>query len=184
MDTPHDLYHHPVNLFVAAFIGSPSMNLVEAKVEGREIVFGSNRMPLAEGVDLRDREGQTIVLGIRPSDFEDADLARETGNPVMDVTIEVTEELGSEVYVVFGVDAPAVVSEDVKAAADEDDEGPALLIHDDAGRRSTFTARVDAATRARPGQPLRLAVDNERFYFFDPATGRSLLAGTPVGATT
>jgi multiple sugar transport system ATP-binding protein len=180
VDTPHNLFHNPVNLFVAAFIGSPSMNLVEARIEGREVVFGSYRFPLPDNVDLRDREGQSIVLGIRPSDFEDAELARETGNPVMEVTIEVTEELGSEVYVVFSVDAPAVVSEDVKAAADEDDDGPALLIHDDATSRSSFTARVDAATRARPGQTLRLAVDNERFYFFDPATGRSLLAGAPV----
>jgi multiple sugar transport system ATP-binding protein len=93
----------------------------------------------------------------------------------MDVTVDVTEELGSEVYVIFTVDAPPVLTEDVKAAADESEDGPTLLLHDEgAEKRTSFTARVDAATQARQGGPLKLSVDTGQFHFFDVQTGAAI----------
>src|SRR4051812_36932910 len=88
VDRPQQLYEHPQSLFIAAFIGSPAMNLVEATVEGNEVAFGQYRVPLATS-----REPGRVVLGIRPESFEDAAFA--PGLPTLDVSVEVVEELGS-----------------------------------------------------------------------------------------
>jgi multiple sugar transport system ATP-binding protein len=163
VDEPQRLYQAPRDLFVAAFIGSPTMNLVGATVDGEEIVFGQLRVPLRRS----DRPSQArVVLGLRPESFEDQDFA--SGDlPVLDVQVEVVEEVGSDTFVFFQVDAPRVSAEAMGA---EDDD---RLI---AEERAVFAARVDPRTRARAGQPLRLAVDPQRFHFFDPQTGASLLA--------
>jgi multiple sugar transport system ATP-binding protein len=158
VDTPQTLYASPTNLFVAAFIGSPAMNLVEADVADGTVSFGGYRIPLSRS----DVEGRLIV-GIRPETFEDAALS-DPSLPQIDVEVAVVEDLGAEAHVIFGVDSPPVDVSEVREAAGDDE---ALLPSD----RASFTARVDAQTSARVGQPLRLTVDPARLHFFDPATG-------------
>ena len=160
VDKPQALYANPRNLFVAAFIGSPAMNLVDATVSGGSVTFGQFAVPLAGPVP----EGRT-VLGIRPEAFEDAAFA--PGLPTLRVKVEVVEELGSDAHVFFHVDAPPMTAEILEAAGDD------LLPAD----RALFTARVDARTAARVGGELELAVDPARFHFFDPATGERSGAG-------
>ena len=166
---PQVLYREPENLFVAAFIGSPSMNLVEATVEGDAVEFAGFRMPLAP--DRRPARDGRVILGIRPGDFEDAAHA-EAGLPEINVEVAVLEELGAETHVIFWVDAAPVVVDD-RSAADEEDERAQLLADD---QRSLFTATVDARTSARPGGSLRIVIDPRAFHFFDPDTGQSLRA--------
>jgi len=174
VDTPQALFHHPVNLFVAGFIGSPMMNLVEAAVTGDKLEFGGHRLPLPAGPELDAYNGRKLILGIRPSDFEDAEVWRDERLPVVEVTAEVVEDLGSEAHVLFNVDAPPVqvegVVEDAGAGA------PIPLVA--AEGTSVFTAAVDARTAARPGRGLRLSVDPARFHFFDRDTGQAVPAGT------
>jgi multiple sugar transport system ATP-binding protein len=158
VDRPQQLYAEPRNLFIAAFIGSPAMNLVEASVEDDVLRFGQYRVPVASPPPL-----ERVVLGIRPESFEDAAFA--PGLPTIPVKVEVLEELGSDAHVFFQVDAPPMTAEVLEASADE-----GLLPAD----RALFTARVDARTRARVGGTLALAVDPARLHFFDPATGDRL----------
>jgi multiple sugar transport system ATP-binding protein len=164
VDTPQELYRRPANLFVAAFIGSPAMNLVEAEVAGGELRFGGYAIPLPV-TGGAPAEGQ-VVAGVRPEAFEDSAFA-DPSLPRLDVQVEVVEELGPDTHVIFSVAAPRVeVSEVREAAGDED-----VLV---AGDGSLFTARVDPGTAARPGTPLRLAVDPSRFHYFEPETGLRL----------
>ncbi len=163
VDTPQALYRDPVNLFVAAFIGSPAMNLVEAKLDGDAVEFGGHRIPLQPG--QRPEARGTVVLGIRPESFEDAAFADGT-LPQLDAVIAVVEDLGSDAHVIFPVDAPRIEAEELRPAQDDE----ALI----AGDGSVFTARVDARTSARAGEPLRISVDPAGFFWFDPETGASL----------
>jgi multiple sugar transport system ATP-binding protein len=168
---PQELYERPANLFVAAFIGSPSMNLVDATVADGHVEFAGFRLPLAP--DRRpSREGR-VILGIRPGDMEDAAHA-ESGLPEVEVEVSVVEELGSEAHVIFPVDAPRVEAEDVKAAADTEDEAALFA---DTG--SMFTASVDARTSAQVGGMLRLCIDPRGFHFFDPDSGLTLRQPEP-----
>ena len=161
MDTPQALYAAPVNLFVAAFIGSPAMNLVEAEVSDGTVAFGGYRIAVP-GAPAASR----TIVGIRPESFEDAAFA-DPSLPQVEVEVQVVEDLGADAHVIFQVDAPPVdVSEVREAAGDEE----ALILAD----RALFTARVHPETTARVGKPLRLAVDPARFHFFDPATGLRL----------
>jgi multiple sugar transport system ATP-binding protein len=166
VDTPQALFRRPVNLFVAAFMGSPSMNLVHADVADGNIRFGEYTLPLAE--EHRGKVRGRVILGIRPSDFEDAALARDTALPELHATVDVVEELGTEAHLIFGVAASPVVSDHLSAATDDDADAQLLA---DEGTRSSFTARVDAATRARPKDRIKLKVDNGAFHFFDVDTG-------------
>jgi multiple sugar transport system ATP-binding protein len=167
VDVPQTLYERPRDLFVAGFIGSPAMNLVDATVDGAEVVFGQLRIPL----DRSRRPGPTgrVVVGIRPEAFEDAAFAPST-LPTVDVEVVVLEELGSDAHVFFRVDATRIAT---GAPEDEEDEG-AELVGDDRG--SLLNARVDPRTSARVGGKLRLAVDPARFHFFDAESGLSLLS--------
>jgi len=171
VDVPQRLYEAPKDLFVAAFIGSPSMNLVEATVDGDEIAFGQFRVPLDPG--RRPVIGiDHVILGVRPEAFNDAVHAKQH-LPRVDVTVDVLEELGSDAYVFFRVAAPRVTVESRDAPDDE-----AGLF---AEENSFFAARVDPATTGRVGAPLRLAVDPASFHFFDGRTGESLLgSGLPA----
>ena len=177
---PTELFNRPANLFVAAFIGSPSMNLVEARVSSGTISFGPYSLPLPSDTDLSGHTGGTVALGIRPSDFEDAEVWK-SDLPTIEARVEVAEELGSEVHVLFTVDAPPIITEDTRAAATAE-EGEDILPLAAAEGRTPFTARVDARTAARPGSLVRLSVDPRRFYFFDRGTG--LAIGTPRTVST
>jgi multiple sugar transport system ATP-binding protein len=171
VDTPQTLYRHPANLFVAAFIGSPPMNLVEATVRGDRVSFADFDIPIEPGA-LAAYDGRTVILGIRPSDIEDSELAREGDLPTIDVTVDVTEELGSEVNVIFRVDAPPVATEELRAAADE--QGEEILLMAEEHPVCVFCARVDARTTSAPGGTIRLTLDPSRFHYFDPETGLSI----------
>ena len=166
VDRPQRLYEQPRDLFVAAFIGSPAMNLVEATVDGDEVAFGQIRVPVDPERRPPFPSDGRVVLGIRPEAFEDAELA-PPGQPTFEAQVEVAEELGSDVHLLFPVDAPSVTAE-LLEAAEADQAG--LLVSDAA----LFTARVDARTHARAGATVRLAVDPGRFHFFDPDSGASL----------
>jgi multiple sugar transport system ATP-binding protein len=164
VDTPQELYARPANLYVAAFIGSPAMNLVEAEVVDGRLVFGGFAIPLAT---LHAPRAGRVIAGIRPEAFEDAAFA-DPALPHLDVNVEVVEELGADTHVLFSVAAPRVDVSEVRAAAgDEDAELGAV-------EGSLFTARVDPGTSAKPGSPLRLAVDPSRFHYFDAETGLRL----------
>ena len=172
VDRPQVLYRQPINLFVAAFIGSPSMNLVEGQVASGVAEFAGWRIPL-DDKRRPAREGRAII-GIRPEDFEDAAFA-ESGHVEVEVEVSVVEELGAEAHVIFPVEAAPVEAEDLRAAHDEY-EADAKLLADDP--RAHFTARVDPRTSARQGATLRLAVNSAAFHFFDAETGVSLAAST------
>jgi multiple sugar transport system ATP-binding protein len=166
VDTPQQLYLRPVNLFVAAFIGSPSMNLVEATVGNDAVEFAGVSLPLDPGRRPGNGAGR-VILGIRPESFEDAALA-DASLPQIEVGVTVLEELGSDAHVIFTLDAPRVEAEELRAA--QDDEEAALIVDD----RAVWNARVDAKTTAHTGGAIRLAIDTSRLYFFDPNTGESL----------
>ncbi|MET1011989.1 MAG: sn-glycerol-3-phosphate ABC transporter ATP-binding protein UgpC, partial [Actinomycetota bacterium] len=188
VDAPQFLYDHPANLFVAGFIGSPAMNMVEADLVredgGLYTVFGSTRLRVADEVvserpGIRAYEGHRVIAGIRPENMEDASIM-----PVipedrrMKVDIVLREALGSEVLVHFSVDAPPVLTEDTRELVGEQ-SGPmaqASVIVQELEKAaetgtSTFVARLDPRTRAAERQPLELAVDTGRLHFFDPQTG-------------
>jgi multiple sugar transport system ATP-binding protein len=173
VDTPQNLYNHPANLFVAAFIGSPPMNLVEARVGEGVVSFAGFELPLPAEVAFPDYVGRTVILGIRPSDLEDTDVWSADELPTIEVTADVTEELGSEVNVLFQVDAPPIETEETIAAADAAPEESAIPFMAKSGS-TMFCARVDARTHARPGSRIRLSVDPRRFHFFDPDTGLAI----------
>ncbi|MEA2556086.1 MAG: multiple sugar transport system ATP-binding protein [Actinomycetota bacterium] len=176
VDTPQNLYNNPENLFVAAFMGSPPMNLVEAKVTGNSVSFGQMTLPAGAGAPLGGYDGRTVILGIRPSDMEDRAVWRSEDLPTIDVVAEVTEELGSEVNIIFPVDAPPVETEDtIAAASDEGDHDNIPLIADEKDRLR-FCARVDARTACKPGDRVTLSLNPERFHYFDPASGQAIVA--------
>jgi multiple sugar transport system ATP-binding protein len=165
VDVPQRLYHSPNDLFVAAFIGSPSMNLVEATIDGDTVVFGQYRIPLA--AERRPPAGVTnVVLGIRPEAFDNAVFAAKH-LPRIEVTIDVLEELGSDSHVFFRVAAPRVTIESRNSSDDE-----TIL----AESESRFTARVNPATKGSVGGALELVVDPAGFHFFDVETGESLVS--------
>jgi multiple sugar transport system ATP-binding protein len=167
---PQALYRDAANLFVASFVGSPSMNLVRAELEDEAIRFAGYRVPL----DPRRRPpsgspGQ-VILGIRPDDFEDARFA-PPGFPTIDVRIAIVEDLGPEALAFFALDAERVESEAFGVTSESSDQ-EALMAGD---RRALFAATLDADTSARPGAICRLTVNPARFHFFNPYNGESLL---------
>jgi multiple sugar transport system ATP-binding protein len=175
VDVPQRLYEEPANLFVAAFIGSPAMNLFEGSIDDGAVTAGSLRIPLDRGRRPSSANGR-VVVGVRPEAFEDAAYApREL--PQIEVKVDVLEELGSDAYAFFEVDAPPVV---VEEALEQDEEERTLFAR---GDRALFSARLDPRTAARVGESIRLAVDPARFYFFDAATGESLVEDARVAAT-
>ena len=162
-DTTQRLYDSSENVFVAAFIGTPAMNLVEATIDGDDVVFGGFRLRL----DERRRPGGApakVILGIRPEAFEESAVP---GAPTLEVTPAVVEELGSEAHIFFPVDAPPVTAEILERS--ESEEGTILP-----ESKALFAARLGPETRARVGIPLELAVNPARLHFFDTETGARL----------
>jgi len=174
VDTPQALFDNPVNLFVAGFIGSPAMNFATAELVqdgGSSVAFAGYKLLLPTQVfdarpGLRSYLGKEVILGIRPSDFEDAGIADPAWARIT-VTADVTEELGSEIHVIFALNAPPVRHASIADAAtgDDEDEDAATVL---AGGKSVWTARVAARSRVRPGQAIDLAVDTASMQFFDP----------------
>ncbi len=174
VDAPQVLYEQPRDLFVAGFIGSPAMNLVDATIDGDEVSFGEFRVGLHPV--RRPSVSGRVVLGIRPETFEDASFA-PVELPGIDVEVVVQEDLGSDAHVFFRIDAERVATEVTEG---EEAGAPDLVT----ARGALLNARVDPRTSARVGGSLRLAVDPARFHFFDPGTGASLLARSGVRSVT
>jgi multiple sugar transport system ATP-binding protein len=179
--SPQELYERPVNLFVAEFIGSPAMNLVQAELgraNGRvEARFGSTRLEVPPAVHdarpgLAAYEGRQVVLGIRPEDLDDASLARFGTRGVIGITVDIREDMGAEVFAHFRVDAEPVATEEVLEAMEEEDVPGAVRERMRGG--VPFIARLERGTRAREGDRLDVAVDTQRLHFFDPETGTGI----------
>jgi multiple sugar transport system ATP-binding protein len=184
---PQQLYDRPVNLFVGGFIGSPAMNMVEATLareDGRYAVnAGSQSIALDEETlgqrpALKDYGDRPVILGIRPEDLEDAQLASDTpAEHRIHGTVELTEALGSEIMVHFSVDAPPALTEDVKElAADVGDDRP---VEDAATSGTTLVGRFGARSRVRVGDAIEIAVDTRALHFFDPESGLGIYDNGP-----
>ncbi len=177
-DTPQALFNAPVNLFVAGFMGSPAMNFADARLvrdDGPAVVFAGYRLPVSETLlaarpAIADYFGREVIVGIRPSDFEDGDLA-EAAWPRIAAKADVTEALGSEVHVLFRIDAPPVRHAALGDAAVGDGEEDALPL---AAGKSLWTARVAARSRIAPGSTVELALDPANLQFFDADSGLSI----------
>ena len=165
VDRPQVLYDRPANLFVAGFIGSPAMNLVEATVGDGAVTFGPHTLPVADRPELKPYAGKRVALGIRPEDFDGSGAS-------IDVVVDIKEDMGSEVFLHFAVDAPGVRTEEVRAVVGEE----ALEAADEQTHHhgSPFIARVDRGTTAREGDRVTLTVDTRRLHFFDLATGAGI----------
>jgi multiple sugar transport system ATP-binding protein len=182
VDTPQNLFDNPQNLFVATFIGSPAMNLATAKLTrgdgGPALTFADYRVPIPQQV-LQQRPGldryveREVIVGIRPSDFEDAAFVQQD-RPRIKADVTVSEELGSEVNVIFTVHVPAVHHDVMVAkfdkAAKDDIEAEELV----GAGESLWTARVNPKTQARPGRTIDLAVDTSSLHYFDPDNGQAI----------
>ena len=188
LDDPHRLYDQPVNLFVAEFIGSPAMNLVGADIVreagGLHARFGSHSLRLDDDVlserpALAHHEGRRVILGIRPEDMEDAALASDTpAEHRLVATVDIREDMGSELIVHFGVDAPPLRGEDVRAAVGEE------TIEATEERGNVFVARLDRASRVGEGERLELAVTTRRLHFFDVDSGTGIYDGAGGGGAS
>ncbi|MUL44165.1 sn-glycerol-3-phosphate ABC transporter ATP-binding protein UgpC [Streptomonospora sp. PA3] len=184
VDTPKNLFDNPANLFVAGFIGSPAMNFVNAELQkdgsGAVLKFAEHTLAVPGSIvdarpGLRDYMGKQLILGIRPSDYEDAAISGN-GGATMDVVADVTEELGTEINVIFSVNAPPVRHEEAAAlaadaAGDEAGEEAALPL---SGDKSQFTARVSPRSSVRPGGGISLAVDVSQLHYFDKDSGLAI----------
>jgi multiple sugar transport system ATP-binding protein len=178
VDTPQVLYDQPVNEFVAGFIGSPAINLVEAQLEQANgnlaVSFGEHRLTVDERAtrnrsELKNYVGKEVILGIRPEDFEDASIESDVPNDRrMTVTVDLTEPLGADVLAYFGTQATGIVSS--AAAADVGEDADVRLGGDEGDTGTRMCARVSPRTRIAIGAPAELTVDTSRLYFFDPET--------------
>jgi multiple sugar transport system ATP-binding protein len=172
-DTPQALFHHPVNLFVAAFIGSPSMNLVEAAVGNGRVTFAGMSLPLPQHSPLLGAD-RRVILGVRPTDIRHTADA-QPDQPRLTVRPDVVEELGGVSNVLFPVDAARVATDATRAALDAatDDEG--TLLADDL--RARFCASIDGRRQVAVGDEIELAVDHRHLHFFDRDTGAAIVDG-------
>jgi multiple sugar transport system ATP-binding protein len=176
---PQELYDQPVNLFVAGFIGSPPMNLLEATVvdlgDGIGARLGEQTLRLDEASvaarpGLRSLIGQKVAFGIRPEDLKDAAIATEhPRDRRLRAHVRLTEALGSALVVHFTVDAPPVLTEDVREAQHLDDDLQAL----ETG--TMCVASFEPRSTVRPGDTVELAVDTRRVHLFHLESGDAAL---------
>ena len=175
--TPTDLYEHPVNLFVAGFIGSPAMNFLPGQLDGDRLrtPIGDLRIPreMRRRLEAGDGGGRRgVIVGIRPEHFEDASLVTlPARGHIFKTKIDVLEALGSDSYAHFTVDSPRVSSSELEELADETD--PAGVAPSADGVQ--VVARLAAASGIKQGQEAQLWVDTSQLQLFDHETGRSLV---------
>jgi multiple sugar transport system ATP-binding protein len=174
VDTPQMLYDDPVNEFVAGFIGSPAINLVEARLErdgdGFKVTFGDHtltvdRTILGRRPSLADYAGRSVMLGIRPEDFEDAAFEPDAA-PGSRLTLEctLTEPLGAEILAYFATSAVGVVS---SAASEHPGDADVSFGSGDDETGARIVARLNPRSQVKIGDMVELAVDTSRLYFFD-----------------
>jgi multiple sugar transport system ATP-binding protein len=183
---PQTLYDRPVNLFVGGFIGSPAMNMIEATLEQRNggyaAKLGDQSIDIGDALSARPAlkafEGRQVVLGIRPEDLEDAGLGA-AGAQTIRGTTQLTEALGSEIMVHFGINARHAMTDDVRELKEDVGEDRDVGALDSEGT-ATLVGRFGARSRVRPGEPVEVAVDTRSLHFFDPDTGLGIYDGSPT----
>jgi multiple sugar transport system ATP-binding protein len=185
VDTPATLYEDPVNLFVAGFIGSPSMNFVPARLDGDTIKlpFGETRIPDAlrrklEAAPGGHRGSMDVIAGIRPEHFEDAAVESGPDHVRFGATLDVVESMGSELFAYFEVQGEVRASDLAELAQDSGLED--LPSHGDGQQ---VVARLDSASKARAGGEIELSLDPSGIKLFDPDGGRSLTVAQQEHAT-
>jgi len=179
VDTPRNLYDNPDNLFVAGFIGSPSMNFVYGKVEGAGddlyISFAGDRVKIDPTVvgnrkSLADYAGKEVVIGIRPEAFElVAAVPNADPNQTINITVGLVEQLGSEAFIHFLKPSPPVITPDIRELLADQGTDPATL-----GNETKFTARVDPDFAPRNGEEAKLVIETGKLHFFDKETGEAI----------
>ncbi len=172
---PSELYADPVNMFVAGFIGSPAMNMVNATIEsdatGLYAKFGQERLLIDQAArdrhpGLADRIGEELVMGIRPGNFEASSVTGPAPDHTITATITVAEILGYETFVHFELETPPVITTDIEELLADTGADTSSL-----GNTTKFTARVGADVPVSLGEEMTLTVDTTKMHFFDPHTG-------------
>jgi multiple sugar transport system ATP-binding protein len=179
VDTPANLYEDPHNLFVAGFIGSPSMNFLPGRLEGDVVKLPFGDAPLPEKLRSRlQREGgqgaRDVIIGVRPEHFEDAAVEQEEHADRLKfrTKVDVVESMGSEMYVYFDVESTGVESAELtELAADSGMED--LPSH---GEGQQVVARLSAESKAAPGGEVELSIDTTQIKLFAADNGRSMTA--------
>jgi multiple sugar transport system ATP-binding protein len=169
---PQELYERPANVFVAGFIGSPAMNMLDARVEGRNahlvVLVGKAAIELdARHAFLAPWAGRDVVLGIRPEDLEDTTLAPDD-RPRIRGTVELREALGSEMLVHFRTSARQAMTDEMRELAEDIGEDRPVA------ERATLVGRFSPRTRVAEGGEVEIAVDPEALHFFDPQSGLAI----------
>jgi multiple sugar transport system ATP-binding protein len=183
---PQTLYDRPVNLFVGGFIGSPAMNMIEATLERRNggyaAKLGDQSIDIGDALSARPAlkafEGREVVLGIRPEDLEDAELGTGGAQKIRGTT-QLTEALGSEIMVHFGINARHAMTDDVRELKEDVGEDREVGALDSEGT-ATLVGRFGARSRVRPGEAVEVAVDTRSLHFFDPDTGLGIYDASPT----
>ena len=173
IDTPREIYSNPKNIFVAGFIGSPSMNFVYANVKGKkgsiELSFGDDKIAYnGPNLDkLREFENTEIVMGIRPEAFEDSNYANKAEfSESMKVTVSLLEQLGSDSYIHFYKDIKPVQTDAIEEILADEGEDLSVL-----GDNTKFIARINPNSSVIEGENIELKVDPSKLHFFEPENG-------------
>jgi multiple sugar transport system ATP-binding protein len=167
VDAPQELYQHPINLFVAGFMGSPSMNFFSATVENDRVRFALGEFALPD--QLRGTANGEVILGIRPEEFEDAALVGDKPGHVFEAPVSLVESLGSEVYAHIEYEEGGAEAEELAELAA--DSGSADL---PSSEQNQAVARLEPATDVKAGASARLWIDTSKVHLFDPSNGKSL----------
>jgi len=175
IDTPREIYLYPKNIFVAGFIGSPSMNFVYATVKtsskGVFLTFGDDKILSKDAPEaLKDYEGQEIVLGIRPEAFEDSVYAnKKEFSEELNIEVSLLEQLGSDTYIHFYKDINPVQTEAIEEILADEGEDISVL-----GTQTKFIARINPNATIEEGQNINLAIDPTKLHYFNPDTGLAI----------
>ena len=175
IDTPREIYLYPKNIFVAGFIGSPSMNFVYAEIKnsskGLILEFGDDKILSKDAPDaLKDYEGQEIVLGIRPEAFEDSVYAnKKEFSEELNINVSLLEQLGSDTYIHFYKDINPVQTEAIEEILADEGEDISVL-----GTQTKFIARINPNANITEGQNINLSIDPTKLHYFNPETGLSI----------
>ena len=172
--SPQELYDEPDNLFVAGFIGSPSMNFMPVEVNGgkAKLPFAEVELPESTREALESRGASNLMAGIRPEHFEDASIVDQEG-PTFKVTVDILESMGSEIYAYFTVEGAGMSSEQLDELAA--DSGAEM-----GGDDVQIVARLDAGSAAKRGEEIELWIDSDRLQFFDIDSGERIAGGRRI----
>ena len=175
IDTPREIYLYPKNIFVAGFIGSPSMNFVYATVKisskGARLTFGEDQIFVKDPPEsLKDYEGKEIVLGVRPEAFEDSVYAnKKEFSEEISIHVSLLEQLGSDTYIHFYKDINPVQTEAIEEILADEGEDISVL-----GTQTKFIARINPNATIEEGKNITLSINPSKLHFFNPETGLSI----------